>query len=138
MDIARRRTARRDPLGTARRQFERWRGRGSPGKRIPEELWQAASEAARAHGVSRTARDLGLNHTVLKKRLKTASRTRSSSSGTNGVEFLSLPPVAVARATAECLIEIEDRRGTRLRVELGVNATSELASIVRLLWESRA
>ena len=49
-------------LRALREQVERWRQqRGRRGERIPEELWNAAVEAARVEGVHATCRALRFN-----------------------------------------------------------------------------
>ena len=56
-------------LAELRRRFGVWRHRRSRGTRIPEELWQAAAQAARAHGVCRISRHLGVDYYALNQRL---------------------------------------------------------------------
>jgi hypothetical protein len=36
---------------------------------------------------------------------------------------------------SECIVELEDGQGARLRIELKGQATSELASVVLALWQ---
>ena len=48
-------------------QFENWRRERKRGERIPENLWAAAVELAKQHGVWPTARSLHLDHSRLKR-----------------------------------------------------------------------
>jgi len=43
-------------------RLKAWRAARSPGQRIPDELWKAAADLARVHGLSRTAAALKLNY----------------------------------------------------------------------------
>src|ERR1035441_5460031 len=63
------------PVGMQRiyRRFERWRKSHRGRLPIPEALWAAAAELAREHGVFRTAKTLGLEHSKLKGMVKVKS-----------------------------------------------------------------
>ena len=56
-------------LQNLRQRFVDWRDAGRSGKRIPEELWQAATDMARQVGVNRAAKAAGLDYSKLKRRL---------------------------------------------------------------------
>ena len=59
-----------DEVERVRVRFALWR-QSRPGRsRIPEELWLAAVELARSHGVHPIARALGLNDQALRRRLQ--------------------------------------------------------------------
>ena len=70
-------------LGGLRRRFASWRKKRLSGSRIPEALWQAAAKAAREHGVSKTARLLGVDYYSLKARLKRTSTPAGRSDNTS-------------------------------------------------------
>lgn len=120
-----------DILSDVRSQFKRWRRNRPRGTRIPAALWQAAVEAAREHGVSKTSQELRLDYYGLKKRLESAAEGGSPVERDGGREFLELPVFAAA---GECVLEIEDGRGARLRVELKGAAARELEPLARALW----
>ena len=48
------------PLLQFSRQLEEWRNAHPPRSRLPEEIWTAAVELARQHGLFRTAHTLRL------------------------------------------------------------------------------
>ena len=112
-----------------RRRFESWREGPKEGRRIPEELWGAAVELAVGHGVWRTARALRLNNDELKRRL-VASRRVSGAGGPGGPAFVELSPPVVG-AGGECVLEYEDREGTRLRVRLPGWVVPDLTALTR-------
>jgi hypothetical protein len=118
----------RDILSDVQSQFERWRRSRTRGTRIPAALWLAAVDAARGHGVSKAAQALHLDYYGLKKRLESASEPEPG----NGHGFLEIP--LCARSAAECVLELEDGQGTRLRVELKGAAPAELEALARAFW----
>jgi hypothetical protein len=117
-----------DPFVSLRRRLERWRSRRSPGQRIPEELWASALELARVHGISKTAIGLRMDYYSVKRRLESVPVVEESA------EFVEVPFGALLSGS-ECIVELEDGHGARLRVELKGQATSELASVVLALWQ---
>ncbi len=110
-----------DLSGVAER-LERWRQGRKRGDRIPATLWVEAAELASRYGVNRTARTLGLDYYHLKKRVKTSSRTGPRKSAAD-VRFEELPASAFA-APLECVIQFENKRGARLRIECVLPASA--------------
>jgi len=120
----------RNSLSGIRRQFESWRKSRKRGTRIPEALWRAAVEAAREHGVSKAAQELGLDYYGLKKRLEsTAELCESEPAAEQG--FVEIPLFASA---SECVLEMEGAQGARLRVELKGPAAAHCEALARALW----
>jgi hypothetical protein len=116
-------------LPELRRRVLQFRG-SRPRRRLPEELWQAAVHAARAHGVSKVSQALGVGYYSLKERMGGA-RIASQPAG---VEFLELPRAVLAPGPA-CVLELQDPQGTRLRAELRDHASAE--ALARTLWSQR-
>jgi len=99
-------------LEEAQRRFASWRSTGSKGRRIPEELWQAATLAAGELGVNPVSRAIGLDYMRLKRRVARSNgvNPRAKTSPTaDRPTFIELP-MDVAR-TPECVIEFEGLRG---------------------------
>lgn len=114
------------------RQFKEWRRSRRSGTRIPESLWRAAVALAQRHGVSKASLALRLDYYSLKKRLEAAPRPRPQAAGT-GAPFVEIPLRAVAGSPA-CVLEVEDGRGARLRLELQGVGSGELAGLVGSVW----
>jgi hypothetical protein len=124
-----------DSLSRVQGEFERWRGRRTVGTRIPEDLWRAAAEVGREHGVSKTALRLRLDYYALKERVESAPEERSAvgQPSVRGKGFVEIP-LCAPPATPECVLEIEDGQGARLRVELKGAAVAELETLARTFW----
>ena len=117
-----------------RRRFERWRRTRKIGSRIPEALWAAAVNVAEAYGIHPTAKALGVDYYSLKKRLekKPASRSKMAAPA-NGAKFVELS-AAARTGIPECILEVEDVEGAKMRIQLkGIDA-GDLATLSRSLW----
>ena len=151
-------------LEGVRRRFEKWRGTRKPHARIPDSLWAAAAVVAERYGISRTAQTLGVNYQALKKRLgpKTAGNHRALKrrmgrrpAAANGelakseaAQFVELPAFVSAAdhfvvpdlrsAPGDCLLELEDGGGAKMRVRLRGVGMPDLAALGRSFWESTA
>ena len=118
-------------FGRVQRRFERWRGRRRPGTRIPGDLWQAAVDLARDIGVSRTAHDLRLDYYALKDRVQAGPPSVPNVAVESDTgQFIEIP-VAAARNSAACVLEIQSSSDVRVRMELQGMDGAELGSLVR-------
>ena len=115
-------------LTTTSRRFERWRSVRSRGERIPPALWQAALDLARQHGVSKTSQALHLDYYALQRRLAEVPVEVPPPAARQFVE-LTLP--STTTSPPQCRLEILDRDGGAVRLELGGWSARDLASFVR-------
>jgi len=126
-------------LENLRRQFEQWRGTCKAPARIPDSLWAAAVVMADRHGVSRTANVLRVNYYALKKRLGGKAPAVSRREAEGEPQFVELAPFAPAPPVApggcgECLLELEDGGGAKMRVRLLGVGMPDLAGLGRSFW----
>ena len=122
-------------LKAAQRQFERWRGSHRGRRRIPESLWAVAVKAAGQFGVNRTVEALRVDYYRLKKRVALqADVVGTQPSGRGAMEtFLELTP-AMAPGRGRCLVELEDRAGSKMRIELETLETPDLVALTDSFW----
>jgi len=99
------------PLEELQRQFYAWRSSRQTGRRIPERLWNSATELAREIGVNPVVRALHLDYTRLKRRVtgQNVSKTQVSPTPTRPA-FLELAVDAVS-SRPEWVVEFEGRSG---------------------------
>ena len=76
------------------RRFERWRSSHQTRLPIPPALWASAAEAAREHGVFRTAKILRLEYAKLKRLAESAAPVKRRAA--SPAEFLELVAPQVA------------------------------------------
>jgi hypothetical protein len=115
------------------RRLQRWRSQRKGRERIPEALWAAAGELARAHGVNQVSRALHLEFSHLKRVAETGPLNGGKQARPSFVELIA-PATSAGR---ECILELEGTRG-KLRIELRGMPTAEVAGISRALWEMLA
>jgi hypothetical protein len=124
------------PAGLARirGRFERWRRTRKIGSRIPESLWASAVKVAGRYGISRTASMLRVDYYSLKKRVDQEAAV--SGQGVMA-PFLELTaPAAVG--SCECVLELEDVCGTKMRVHLKGVEAPDLAALARCFRDAES
>ena len=115
-------------LARARRRFETWRAERLVGSRIPQSLWRLAVRLVSKHGVSRTAGALRVDYYSLKKQTEASAQEKTSS----GAAFVELPVPAVVGK--QCLFELTNSAGGRMRVQLLGYDANEIEAVARTLW----
>jgi hypothetical protein len=121
-------------LNQIRRRFDRWRATRQGRSRIPAALWAAAVKAAGRYGVYGTARALGLDYYSLKKRSEVAGLHSPSEAGGKAGFIELIPPTSTG--PAECLLELEDPRGAKMRIHLKGGQVPDLAALSRSFWST--
>lgn len=110
-------------------RFVAWRKTRTASERIPESLWNSAVKMAAKYGLNPTARVLKLDYYSLKKRVD----EHSSLSPSSAFVELSSSPLSTSK---ECVIEWEDARGSRMRVELKGQNAPDLLALSRSFWNA--
>jgi len=138
-------------LEGTRRRFDRWRRTRKGRSRIPEPLWTSAVKAAGEYGVNKTAQALRLDYYALKKRVAkeavdpqqiinariglpgAANASRGVANEEAVATFVELASPAPA-STRECILELEDPGGAKMRVHLKGVEAPDLAALSRCFW----
>ena len=121
-------------LEAARRRFQQWRRTGKIGSRIPEPLWAGAVKLAEAYGIHSTAKALGLDYNVLKRRLeKQSALSTTEAAAASGATFVELA-ASPRMGLSECLLELEDAEGAKMRIHVKGIEAADLAALSRSLW----
>ena len=134
-----------DSLEALRQRFEQWRQGRRQGERIPAAMWTAAVKEARTRSVYRVARALRLDYAMLKLRAQRPGKARGAAPGHPvAPRFVELfaPTVPVTATTpaapgrAQCVVEMQNVRGAKMRVELGGQALAGLAGLCSAFWSA--
>lgn len=142
-------------LEGTRRRFERWRRTRKRRSHIPQPLWASAVKAAGKYGLHRAAQALRLDYYALKKRVeKEAAAARADppgaanasggasegetasrrvSKGEAVATFLELAP-PVSGGSRECILELEDPGGAKMRVHVKGAEAPDLTALSRSFW----
>ena len=124
-------------LERTRQRFERWRETRKVRSRIPESLWTSAVKMARAYGINRTARALRVDYYSLKERVESEASSSSASERSTSSTFVELTAPAIA-STCECLVELEDVAGAKMRIHLKGVEVPDLAALSRNFWNAES
>lgn len=120
-------------LKRAAKSFETWR-RTRTSRKIPDSLWNLAIELAATHGVYRCARALRLDFAELKKRVLARSEMKSTSLAECPTFVEVVPP----STGSECLLELENMRGTKLRMQLRGASSRDLVDLAGALLKAES
>ena len=115
------------------RRFEGWRSSHTGRLPIPDDLWAAAAELARSHGVFQTAKILHLEYGKLKR---LAQSTASDAGAMTPPAFVELMAPHAA-GPSEYLIELEGPRG-KMRIQWKGTTAPDLSELSRVFWEPTA
>jgi len=119
-----------------KRRFDEWRAGRKVGERIPSELWARAVAASVEHGAYRVSAELHLDYGVLKRRAALADHSPGGELAPRFVELFA-PASAIKPAAAsqpECVVELANARGAKMRVELSGNGLAGLSSLCSAFW----
>ena len=128
-----------ESLEEVRERFKRWRETRGRGEHVPRELWVAAVGVARVHGLHVTARELHLDTGGLKRRQQEppGGPLQAARSEMQFVELTVAPAREPgAQRLGECVIEMESRRGAKMRVELKGEGLANLAGLCSAFWSA--
>ena len=121
-----------------RQQLQDWRTGRKLGERIPAPLWAAAVGAAREQGLHRVAIELHLDYAGLKRRVEGGGATPTRGEvAPHFVELLaSAASVTSVARRAACVVEMDNARGAKMRVELSGHGLAGLACLCRAFWNA--
>lgn len=126
------------PLQTLQRRFEQWRGAKTGWARIPPELWSAAVDSGSRYGVYRTARSLGLDYSQLQRSVGSKPQTVKAAAKTTmavkSARFVELQAPPTVLGVGECVVEMENARGGKLRVQIRGGDLTGLAALTSGFW----
>jgi hypothetical protein len=114
-----------------RAQVESWRKHKGPNEKMPESLWEAATELAKAYGVSPVQGILRIDYRGLERRAlgirKPASKVRAGNPS-----FIELPSLPTRRA--EHVVELEDAAGRKLSLKIPAGHLAEVLPLAHAFW----
>ena len=127
--------AKRPSIEEVEQQFRQWRETRSQRSPIPQYLWTAAVQLAQEYSICRIAKALRLDYNTLKRHVL-ADRTENSPQAESSPSFIefelsSSPPIT------ECRVEIEDRDGAKLNMQVKGTSLPNPLDILSAFW-SRA
>jgi hypothetical protein len=116
-------------LERLRQRLEVWRNSHKPRSRLPGRLWNAAGRLAVHYGLNKTAKALHLDYYDLKRRVDASGSRQAPISS-----FVELVPSS--SPFPECLIELEARSGTKMRIHLKGTTLPDLTTLGSMFWRT--
>jgi hypothetical protein len=111
-------------------RLNHWRSVRSPGHRIPEALWKAATALARVQGIAPVSAALKLNYYDIQRRLGRPRRPRKPR--VQRLDFVELAPlVSPSPARETSTVEILRSSGARLTLRLPHPKSRDLLPLVQ-------
>ena len=126
-----------DELSQLKGRFEEWRAGRRVGERIPLELWTAAVAAAAEYGAYGVALELHLDYAALKRRAALADGKAPATELAPRFVELFAPAgrtIPAGSPQPECVVEMANARGAKMRVELSGNGLCGLSTLCNAFW----
>lgn len=117
-----------------RQQVEAWRKNRAPGQRMPELLWEGATQLAKEFGVSPVQGILRIDYRGLEYRATGVDKSKGAKGRPAAkTTFVELPAL-IAPRRAEHLIELEDAAGRKMTVKVCGGSLAELLPLAQAFW----
>jgi len=116
-----------------REQFEQWRRTRRKRGLIPEQLWEAAISLTKEYTIHEITKTLRLNYQKFKERAQRKEKEKDDLRVTRA-QFFELN-VSHAHKGVECVIEIEDLKGSRMKMSLTGETECDLLEWAKGMWE---
>ncbi len=123
-------------LDSVKQQFTNWRSTRTSRERIPDSLWQAAINIVLEGEISlhKIAKELRLNYSDLKAHVQKKSSRPMKTIPEPSSAFIEIEPAHLS----DCVIEMEDRSGTKMRLCFRGKADPMLVDLGRFFLMERA
>ena len=121
-------------LSEVKEQFKTWRRTRKSLRPIPKDLWEAAVNLTAKHSISQIAKELVLDYTALKRRVRVKNKDGAVS--TNPPDFIEVnlePPAAIA----ECIVEMQDIAGAKMRMHFRGKTDFDLLELAKTFWSKK-
>ena len=117
-------------------RFANWRRNRVIGTRIPKILWASAVRLAAQFGISRTASCLKLDYYELKKHLESPTPSAIQASVAKQTPAFVEWPASSFPTSAECVIELENAAGSKMRIQLKGSHSPDLVALSGTFWNT--
>lgn len=116
-------------------RFAEWRKTRQHKGRIPEELWEAAVMLSKDHSIHRISRALKLGYNDLKARMDKNEPNPDTFNSVSALDFI--PIDIVSTQPAECIVEMENRNGNKMRMHFKGRLDLDLQAFAESFWSSK-
>lgn len=125
-------------LKSVQSDFENWRASKKKGSRIPPSLWEEAVGLYPEFTVSQIATNLSLSYTDLKQRIEKKVVKSSPNQSESVPAFFELDFSAPSASVSECVVEMEDGNGSKMRMCFRGKTDFDLLELGKSFWMRRS
>lgn len=125
-------------LKNVKSDFKNWRASKKKGSRIPQPLWEEAVELYPEFTVSQIATKLSLSYTNLKQRIEKKVVKSSPNESKPLPAFFELDFSAPSTSVSECVVEMEDGSGSKMRMCFRGKTDFDLLELGKSFWMRRS
>lgn len=123
-------------LEDVQEQFTKWRATRQRRSRIPEKLWSAAVELTEQYSINKISKALQVNYSTLKNKAALHTQEKTTPIVPHPC-FLELP-LPQSPSQSECLIEMENRHGEKIRMHFSSESNLDLLVLWQNFWARRS
>ena len=124
-----------EPIVRLQKQLEEFRNSHRVRTKLPDVLWQSATELARQYGVYAVAHPLGLDHSGLSRRVNPAPQMPARKKQPKKNTFVELVPVSPSAPRlayqGACVVEFESASGGKMRIQWLGGVAPDWPSLLR-------
>ena len=117
-------------------KFDYWRETRAKRSEVPKVLWQAAVKLTAEYSISRISRTLGLGYSELKRRVVSA-KNKDLSVKKIRAGFVEVEAFNRNESGAECLVELEDAQGRRMKMSFRGEVSLDLIELSKAFWKRK-
>ncbi len=125
-------------LKNVQSDFKNWRASKKKGGRIPPSLWEEAVGLYPEFTVSQIATNLSLSYTDLKQRIEKKVVKISPNESKPIPAFFELDFSAPSASVSECVVEMEDSSGSKMRMCFRGKSDFDLLELGKSFWMRRS
>ncbi len=124
----------RPSISEVKEQFKLWRRTRKSPHPIPDKLWQAAVSLTATNSISKISKELVLDYSALKKRVRIKKKSTANKTSPPGFIELNLEPPA---AVSECIVEMQDKLGAKMRMHIRGKTEFDPVQLAQAFWSKR-
>ena len=121
-------------LDKVKSDFEVWRSSRKKRSRIPEALWKKAVALYPEYTVGKISSTLRLSYTDLKKRISSSIEPTLTNEAEGLPAFIEVEFPAAHSSLSECVVEMEDGHGAKMRMCFKGKTDFDLMELGRSFW----
>jgi len=125
-------------LNKVKSEFKIWRTTRKNRNPIPADLWEHAVELYPAFTISKISTTLAISYTDLKQRVHQKPENFSASQDEKPPTFIELGFPAPSSSISECVVEMEDSSGAKMRMCFRGRTDFDLLELGKSFWRRQS